>query len=318
MGLTVLEDGTAFFLNNDVATGSTGSVVIQRTGNRSEPVDITLGTRGDLRPTDDGDLIAYTNNELAGTISFAVLNVETGLTRTIPIEAQMIGMTWNPDHDQLAYSTFVFPKTELHIANGPSFSDSRLIELSELNFSVVMDWLPDGDRLLLVGSPGGMSDMDIYTYSLEASELTLKIDREDGISGALASPDGRYVILSSSSDMSSQEWEIASLDGGGFIPFQDDEAENFEWAADGRSLYYKRRGENHIFQIPITLDPEFRITGEPTIAFESNQPISRYWPIGVSGEFLFVFGGDAANPNNSFDVVLNWMDHLDELAPPTK
>ena len=82
LGLTVLSDGT--LLLRPGGAGADRSVVIEGSGNQPRKLDVALGELGELKPSPDGKFLAYQYQERTGPGEFAVLDIDSGFSSTIP------------------------------------------------------------------------------------------------------------------------------------------------------------------------------------------------------------------------------------------
>lgn len=127
------------------------------------------------------------------------------------------------------------------------------------------------------------------------------------------SPDGRWLAYASSEsgrfDVFVQPYPALNHKtqvsvGGGSVP---------QWSADGRRLYYRR--PPHMMAVPVSGTDSLSI-GAPSIVFErADVRGSQLLP---DGSFIALQNRDDAGDITELKLIVNWLDELKRLAPPSR
>ena len=160
--------------------------------------------------------------------------------------------------------------------------------------------------------PGDLFFMDLKTRT--SQRLPLPGEQR----GARFSPDGNWIAyqskVGSSSDVQLRDWPalavryVVTTDGG----------EEPSWSADGRTLFYRRRGD--MMAVTLTESAGAIATSAPRVVFTGT---FRYDPSGDQGYDIapdgrFVLLKSQGGDRVVIDVVLNWIDEVKAQLKATK
>lgn len=134
------------------------------------------------------------------------------------------------------------------------------------------------------------------------------------------SPDGRWLAYASNE---SGRWQInlqpypgpggitqVSIEGG-FGPI---------WSPDGQEIYYRRQEGDQVMAVPFFPDEPSPRLGKPRLLFEGpfaeGLPYGRTYDLAPDGErFLLIRENEPPLPPTQYNVILNWFEELERLAP---
>jgi len=176
---------------------------------------------------------------------------------------------------------------------------------------------PDGKQLILsrVGVGGALGA--VYTLDLSKPEAPKAFFQSDVFSYAgNVSPDGRFITYGSTetgalalfvTTFSNQKnkWQVSSASGG-----------NPLWSPDGRELYYISSLAK-MMAVPVSTDPVFS-SGTPRELFDVSQmffpntPVANYDISPDGKQFIMVRNTGEGPGTHAFNVILNWMDEVQD------
>ncbi len=230
------------------------------------------------------------------------------------------GPTWSPDGRRIAFGIVSFA------ADGTNAG----IYQQEINGGQVLPLLPDfsswaspnawaqGDLLAFEAFGEGTMSNDIWVARLGEAGEAEPFVRTNAIEwGASFSPDGRFIAYTSDESGQFQiyvkpypatdaRWTISAAYG-----------EEPIWSATGDEIFY-RRG-NEWLSVPVQTDPEFK-AGVPQVLFEGpyiNVPEISYGVTPDAQRFLLLKQSELS-PATRINVVGNWFEELERLAPATE
>jgi len=154
---------------------------------------------------------------------------------------------------------------------------------------------------------------------LNNSEAKPLFDTEHDYAYPNFSPDGQWLAYTSSESGRDEVWAISFPDRERRIPISNDGGLAPRWSPDGREIYY--RAGHRLMVVEVTRGPEL-ILGKPhplfEVGFDSGGPLRGY-DITPDGErFIFKTPPETdpdTPPVRQLQVVLNWFDELERLAP---
>ncbi len=232
----------------------------------------------------DGRLIAFLSNGsfLRGQvfIDLWLADAETGKRVT-----RLVKSTFNPDFEELRvlYSQSAFSpdgrwlavtgqrhgKDVLNIFDVRSRRQTARFDLP-LESVTGPSWSPDGRRLVVSGSVGGITDL--YIVNATGSGLRRLTNDRFGDLQPQWSPDGRTIAFASDRDSASLgllkflPWKITLLDVASgaitVLPGQAGLNTNPQWAPDGRSIAYvsDRTGSANVFLYDLDTHEHYQLT----------------------------------------------------------
>jgi len=185
--------------------------------------------------------------------------------------------------------------------------------------SNVVDWSPDGQRLLYVSQEGNV-DYDIAELPLrpEGSPTFLVQSSSRDWSPAY-SPDGHWIAYGSDASGRHEVYVMpvdrsrgarqVSIDGG-FAP---------TWSPTGRAIYY-RNGEEMMMTLSVTTEPVLS-AGPPQKLFavsnwqRASSLSSRSYDISPDGEQFVLILGEDESAASHLHLIVNWFEELKRLVP---
>jgi Tol biopolymer transport system component len=271
-----------------------------------------------ITPSPDGTRVAFQAQKDSRPGPLSILDIETEITSVVPFEGAVSRPVWSPDGSKLGFTFFESPRSYLFVKDLNSLEEPIRLDTPNLEQAQIVGWLPGGDGVLIVGAERLESDRKLYSYDFTSAALTLLIERDGPIFDVALSPEGQFVIYAVY-DAGSTSYYIQPLSGGGFSIFPGEDVADLEWSPSGNWIYFRRGSEERqIFRVPVSADPVFRITGVPEVVYNSDTAITGYYPVSADGQFLIGTSPEASTRTSKFVVVANWVDHLNELAPPSR
>ena len=299
-----------------VAVAAENSLVwVDRQG-RATPLAGDRGTYLYPRLSPDGRRVAVAIAE-GGNRDIWVYDVERGTRTRLTIEGINTDAVWTPDGKRLAFASNRAGAFNLYWkpADGSGEAEPLLMR-EEAQFS--HSWSPDGRLLAFYElSPGAARDIWVLSRDDNATAtpfLTTSFNERSPI----FSPDGRWLAYVSNESGRDEvyvqpyperraKWLIST--DGGTEPV---------WSAGGRELLY-RRGDK-MMAVPVETEPAFT-AGQPRVLFDGAYDVapvssgSLNYDVSPDGERFVMIQRDQESAPRQLNVVLNWFDELERLAP---
>jgi serine/threonine-protein kinase len=171
------------------------------------------------------------------------------------------------------------------------------------------DWSPDGRSLLFTSHSSEGSDVWIFADGKASPLLASPLPEWM----ATFSPDGRFVASDVTEGGQSAVYvqpfpgpgpRTAVSVGDGALPW---------WGRDGRQLYYVS-GRKKVMSVAVQTEPTLRL-GRPQLMFEAEADLRwRGFDVTADGRFLVCRPRRTEGPAE-LEVILNWFEELERLAP---
>ncbi len=276
-------------------------VMVDRNG-REAP--LALPRRGYRHPrfSPDGERLAVTIDPRPSQIWVVDLRHLSAVPVTT--EGHNLGAVWSPDGSRLVFATGGGP---LWVRWPEGGVRQRAVEarLHEGAGIYPRDWMA---RTGIIATSQDSSGMHLVSFHLGDSILTRVTGGPAREWQPSASPDERWVAFTSSVS-GADEVYVRPLTGvGEAIRVSTNGGGDPIWAADGKSLYY-RRG-SRIMKADVATKGAFQVVGAPRELLAGTWDFSQQnnWDVAPDGRFIMVRGDPASS--GRLLVVLNWFDEL--------
>ena len=176
---------------------------------------------------------------------------------------------FSPDGQVLAFTAQQRGKDVLYLLDVKTRKPYKRFDL-DLESVTGPSWSPDGKRLVVSGSSGGITDL--YVVNADGSEIRRLTNDKFGDLQPQWSPDGRTIAFATDRDsadlnrLSFRPWRIALLDvesgSISIIGGQSGLNLNPQWAPDGRSIAYisDRTGAANVFLYDLDAKQHYQLT----------------------------------------------------------
>jgi serine/threonine-protein kinase len=176
-----------------------------------------------------------------------------------------------------------------------------------------MEWLPDGESMIIRQTMTGTSGRDIWLVpGQEGDSASSFLVTEFNERSIALSPDGRWLAYVSD-ESGQEEVYVRPVPGpGGKRQVSIDGGREPAWSPDGGELYY--RGDTHLMAAAIQTAPAFSIGVRRELfehSYVGNVDHSNYDVHPETGEYVMIKGSDEPT---ELVVTLNWFEELVERA----
>jgi serine/threonine-protein kinase len=167
-------------------------------------------------------------------------------------------------------------------------------------------------------SPG--TQRDIYVVRLSDRQVQPFLNTQFNEGAASFSPDGKWLAYVSNESGRPEIFVQPYPGPGGKWQISTDTGTEPVWNRNGREIFY--RSGNRMMSVQITTTPAFT-PSKPTVLFEKEYAASQFPATGIAYDvspdgqrFLMVKEMNQTSPSTQINVVLNWFDELNRIAPP--
>ncbi|MBL9148465.1 MAG: protein kinase [Phycisphaerae bacterium] len=239
-----------------------------------------------------------------------------------------IAGVWSPDGTQIAYRRIGMDDADgIYVQSSESGPPRRIFKPASLDEPAwPTAWLPDGSALVITVQDLSKAELHARLMRLPLGEkeatvadLTPLLPSEFNRANAKISPIGRAIAFESDETGRKQVW-VAELraDGGIGRPVQTKVTSSVGhmWAPDGKSLYVlddRRR----LQKITVATEPQLALSAPTEIADFEKHRVAVWTPL-ADGRFLVNYVGKQWDDVTSYNVVLNFVDVLNEKVPIPK
>ena len=297
-GYAISKNGTLVY-RTDVAK-HVELVWVDEAGNEQPAVD-SAGRYTSAVVSPDGRRIAMVRDGDVWIYDSA-RGISTRLTNT---EQREINLRWTPDGRQVVYARDV-PQYDIFKRFADASRPEELVMTSP-NDKSPTSVSPDG-KLLLYDEPTGDGD-DIFAVPLEGTAPRVRqavIALPSQQSAAVFSPDGRWIVYTSQEQGRPEVYltPYPTDRGPGRQQVSIAGADEAEWSADGRSIYYAWFGK--LYRVGV--NPATGEVGKPELLRRVQVPLG--WTVARDGRVL-VGRLQKGHVRRSVKVILNWASTLD-------
>ncbi len=276
-------------------------VMVDRNGHETP---LALPPRGYRLPkfSPDGERLAVTIDPRPSQIW--VVDLKRMSAVPVTTEGHNLGAVWSPDGSRLVFGTGATP---LWVGWPQGGAGQPALE-AKLRLGAAIypgSWSP---RIGIIATSLDTSGTHVVSFHLGDSVPTRVTSGPAREWQPSASPDERWVAFTSSVS-GADEVYVRSLTGvGGAIRVSTNGGGDPLWAADGKSLYY-RRG-SRIMVAGVATKEGFQVVGEPRELLAGTWDFSQQdnWDVAPDGRFIMVRGDPASS--GRLLVVVNWFDEL--------
>jgi Tol biopolymer transport system component len=175
-------------------------------------------------------------------------------------------------------------------------------------YSTPLDWSPDG-RSLLFRADSSRDDSDVWLYSDGKTSPLLASPFNEWT--ARFSPDGRFIVFDVAEAGGEDNVYIQAFPGPGpRTPVSTGEGRAPLWGRDGRELFYWTGQQ--LMVVPVKTEPVLSV-GLPRVLFRAPPPMNLR--LAGEGRFLQMLPRSTVEGPQELQVVLNWFQELERLAP---
>jgi serine/threonine-protein kinase len=232
---------------------------------------------------------------------------------------------WSPDGRWVAYEGEVEGKDGIFRKRADGTGEAEpILAPGALTFPAPSSWSPDGS-VLIAQVDGGAGRLDLYAVPVDGKgrpEPVVKSPYDE--SGAVFSPDGRWLAYSSDETGRREIYVMSYPPGGGKWQISDGGGSQARWGKDGRELFI--RTDEGILSARISVEGNSLRAGKPDLLFRApilgglrgillpgfNFPDYDVFPDGR--RFVVFTGGSEKRRATRARVVLNWFDELKRLT----
>src|SRR5271165_2381797 len=225
------------------------------------------------------------------------------MSRSTFADAASISYAFSPDAKRIAVSTIAGTATKGFWIQPASGSGNQEQLDVPTTFGSVTSWSPNG-RYLFLMVQNNATRQDVYYVDLEGDKkLTPLIQSPANESGAVLSPNGKWLAYQSDESGRNEvyvtafpgpggKWQVSN--GGGSFP---------SWTADGKQLYYGNGDK--LMVVPIQNVETFFQFGAPSAQLIHANEFTLIGPVAPGGRFpaLKALSGGQSHPQ---EVILNW------------
>jgi serine/threonine-protein kinase len=180
--------------------------------------------------------------------------------------------------------------------------------------STPLDWSPDG-KWLLYRQTGAATGHDLWIYSPADRRTTpfLQTPADESLAGF--SPDGRWIAYASDESGRTEVYVRPFPGRGTRTPISVDGGTAPVWSRDGRELFFAR-GDT-LFTVPVTLGAAFK-SGAARRLFSGPYDfdvVYLNYDVAPDGQHFVMPRSRVDAAPRQLELVLNWFDELNRLAP---
>ncbi len=293
--------------------GSTNTLVIH---GPEGPEVVPLTTTGNLgAPTfsPDGRQIAF---QIRGDAGALWIWDRDQLTQRHLVDDAFVPV-WSPDGAWIAFQAATGDGPEIHRIASDGSGEAELL-LAEEFFVGPGSWTPDGRYFAVTGR----SPPDIGFLDIESGEVRWVMEDDVGDVAPQVSPDGQWLLYSSSRS-GDLEVYIRALDGtGGLTQVSAGGGHSPRWAPSGGAVYYAADRGGNVIEATVSFDGAPRVVDRaPRGAYIADFASMTFpwWDVGPNDdELVYIGSGNVVEglivEDPTFVWILNWTEIVSGLA----
>ncbi len=309
------DTGTAVYLSGGTAALSGDLVWIDREGNEealtTEPGNYDMPTLSPNRST-----VAYFDYGSAAP-NIWTYNIDTGISSQETFSPQRdFRPVWSPKGDRLAFTSEMGGNGfDLYFKSIDPRGDPEPL-ISRPGEQFPDSWSPDGRTIAFHEYEQGVSgSQDIYTLSLEDTEVTPYLTTTADERGPMFSPTGDWIAYVSDEQGSTEVYLMPfPADPGRKRRISYSGGSEPRWNADGSELFYR----DNTSMVAVEIGPD----GQPRGTQELFPDAYRRGPFGNVTDYdidvegsRFLMLKNSATASGRIHVILNWFQELKERVP---
>jgi Tol biopolymer transport system component len=224
------------------------------------------------------------------------------MSRSTFADAASISFAFSPDAKRIAVGTIAGTATKGMWIQPVSGSGEQEKLDTPKTFGSVLSWSPNG-RYLFLMVQNNATRQDVYYIDLEGDKkLTPLIQSPANESGAVLSPNGKWLAYHSDESGRSEIYVTAFPGPGGKYQVSNGGGTSASWSADGKQLYYTIGDK--LMVVPIQNVETFQFGTPDTLPLHVNE-FAFLGPVAPGERFpaLKALSGGQTHPQ---EVILNW------------
>jgi Tol biopolymer transport system component len=236
-----------------------------------------------------------------------VYDLERGTRSRLTTNSHYVMPVWTPDGTRV-----VFSGGRLFSRAADGSGSIELLLDTPARFPT--SFSPDGRTLLMNVTDSPSPDVWALPIGDAASARPLLNGSSQEWFGQF-SPDSRFIAYMSNETGRSEVYVVSYPDLRGRVVVSTDGGSFPMWSRDGRELFY-RQNTDAVMAVSVDTSGEFR-AGRPRLLFKGPYAAAggdRTFDVAPDGRFLLIRSDEAAS-GRQLNLVTNWFDELDRLAP---
>jgi serine/threonine protein kinase len=221
---------------------------------------------------------------------------------------------WSPDGRRIAHVSDRSGPDNIYAKSLESTKEERLLVSAEPNYPFA--WSRKGTLFFV--RPDPITLQDIFVLRAGETAPAKILDSPFGEGAPALSPDERWLAYVSNETGRNEIYVMPFERPGEKSTISNDGGNEVVWSPNGRELFF--RNGSDMMVVDVSFDPVFS-AGKPRRLFTGNyERTLALWPnydVANDGQrFLMVKKLDTGDTPNQINVVLNWIDELNQLLPP--
>jgi Tol biopolymer transport system component len=259
-----------------------------------------------IRLSPDGSRLAAEVQEPGKGRDLWVYDLASGTPTRLTSDGHDGDPVWSPDGRQIAFTRR--PQgtitADVYVVPSDGSGSPRLLAGGP-GGQRVRGWNPDG-TLVIDDDGGGVRAPGIFAMKIGQAPQELLSSSAYVASKAAPSPDGRWLAFTSNESGALQVF-VRPFGGGGKQQLSTDGGSQPAWSRDGRTLYYRDRGQ--IVAVSITANGAAPIIGARRVAFGDSLGRSNIVDFAAHGERELLIAQSTWD-GEQIVVVVNWLEEV--------
>jgi serine/threonine protein kinase len=247
-----------------------------------------------------------------------IYDLNAGTTAPLTSDGASLAPIWTPDSQRVTFSTLKAGREEVYW-QGLDGSPSELLVKGALR-EFPGAWSRDGQTLLYVESPPS-DEQQFQLLDVASRQSRRFLEDSRSVNQPQISPDGRWVAFMQQLGPGRPQVHVAALNGAARRQISSVSGYAPTWAADGRTLYYRRitavNGVDDFVAVDVSMLPAIgkdRLAAPALAAVRGGMHHTGY-DVGADGRLLVVQPSESEMAPLHFEVVLNWQEELKQRLP---
>jgi Tol biopolymer transport system component len=246
----------------------------------------------------------------AGSCDLWLIDIQTGRVSPITTTRGFADApVWSPDGTRLAYA--LQPPAvldDIYVRDFRNGQDEQLIDTSGV-WEHPLAWSADGDHLLVAVRRAGELN-DLYVWSFDARSLVPFVRSPWSEGSAAFSPDGRYMVYSSSESGRGEVYVTTFPKAGARWPLTTEGARPMSWSQDGREILVATRS-GQVVGYPVTTAGGSFSAGSPSVLVRGLGSVAYYASASRDHSHILVrVNPDAERDKVEIRLLFGWANGL--------